>query len=253
MQDSTCDECGDPYPQTTHNRRYCSRTCGKRADKHRELERLRARALTCEQCGDEYTGSTSPEPKYCSDECLAEGHRWSHLEIDRTPVEYANCETCGRVFIARLRRTYCSEECAEDPRPWVMGWCPACEAPHVSRQPNSTYCSRDCLKRQVRTTPAFRKARARSKARRRAIKHGVDADRFDPTEIHERDNWTCQICGKKTRPDWNYLHPLAPTIDHIIPLAKGGSHTKKNCQTAHRRCNTEKSDGAANDQLRLVG
>ena len=53
--------------------------------------------------------------------------------------------------------------------------------------------------------------------------------------------FTCQICGKKVSvkpvPD-----PKAATIDHIIPIAKGGKHEAKNCQLAHFECNWRKRD-----------
>ena len=36
--------------------------------------------------------------------------------------------------------------------------------------------------------------------------------------------------------------PNAPTVDHILPLAKGGTHTWDNVQLAHWSCNSDKSD-----------
>ena len=39
----------------------------------------------------------------------------------------------------------------------------------------------------------------------------------------------------------------------FVPLADGGTHEPANVQCAHYLCNSVKSDGAANDQLRLVG
>ena len=33
-----------------------------------------------------------------------------------------------------------------------------------------------------------------------------------------------------------------PTLDHIIPLSKGGSHTWDNVQLAHMGCNAGKCD-----------
>lgn len=35
---------------------------------------------------------------------------------------------------------------------------------------------------------------------------------------------------------------LAMTLDHIIPLSKGGSHTADNLQCAHFMCNSKKGD-----------
>jgi len=73
-----------------------------------------------------------------------------------------------------------------------------------------------------------------------------------PVEIFERDGWRCQLCRKALLRDAVVPHPLAPTIDHIVPLACGGSHEPRNVQAAHFMCNSRKRDGAANDQLRLI-
>ena len=53
----------------------------------------------------------------------------------------------------------------------------------------------------------------------------------------------CGICGKPVDFSLKYPHPLSPTIDHIIPLAKGGHPSDiDNLQLAHRCCNRQKSD-----------
>lgn len=53
----------------------------------------------------------------------------------------------------------------------------------------------------------------------------------------------CGICGKPVDFSLRYPHPLSPTIDHIIPLAKGGHPSNiDNLQLAHRCCNRQKSD-----------
>ena len=40
-----------------------------------------------------------------------------------------------------------------------------------------------------------------------------------------------------------YPHPLSPTIDHIIPVSKGGHPSDiDNLQLAHRCCNRQKAD-----------
>ena len=41
--------------------------------------------------------------------------------------------------------------------------------------------------------------------------------------------------------------------DKAIPLSKGGSHTKKNCQCLCRQCNSTKHNSGKGDQLRLFG
>lgn len=53
----------------------------------------------------------------------------------------------------------------------------------------------------------------------------------------------CGICGKPVDFTLKYPHPLSPTIDHIIPVSKGGHPSDiDNLQLAHRTCNRQKSD-----------
>ena len=53
----------------------------------------------------------------------------------------------------------------------------------------------------------------------------------------------CGICGKPVDFSYKYPHPLSPTVDHIIPVSKGGHPSDlANLQLAHRCCNRAKSD-----------
>ena len=52
----------------------------------------------------------------------------------------------------------------------------------------------------------------------------------------------CGICGQPVDKSIKYPDPLSPTVDHIIPCAKGGSDELDNLQLAHRKCNRLKSD-----------
>jgi len=72
-------------------------------------------------------------------------------------------------------------------------------------------------------------------------------------QIHERDRWRCHLCGKKVNREVVAPHPKAPTIDHVIPLAKGGTHEPANCRTAHFLCNSTKGSGGSGEQLMLIG
>lgn len=54
---------------------------------------------------------------------------------------------------------------------------------------------------------------------------------------------TCGICGRPVDMSLKYPDPLAPCIDHIIPVAKGGHPSDiENLQLAHWTCNRQKSD-----------
>lgn len=82
--------------------------------------------------------------------------------------------------------------------------------------------------------------------RERAQAYGVP---YDPTvtlkKLIKRDHGICQICGRpvdNTSRSGNGLGMLYPTLDHIVPLSKGGGHTWDNVQLAHLICNSYKCD-----------
>ena len=55
-------------------------------------------------------------------------------------------------------------------------------------------------------------------------------------QIMERDNYTCQKCGKYM-PD-----EVGLQIDHVIPIAKGGKSIPSNLQVLCSKCNGSKKD-----------
>lgn len=53
----------------------------------------------------------------------------------------------------------------------------------------------------------------------------------------------CGICGKPVDKTLKFPHPMSKTIDHIIPINKGGHPSDlDNLQLAHLCCNRQKSD-----------
>ena len=53
----------------------------------------------------------------------------------------------------------------------------------------------------------------------------------------------CGICNTPVDFSYRAPHPLSPTVDHIIPVSKGGHpFALDNLQLAHRWCNRQKSD-----------
>ena len=54
---------------------------------------------------------------------------------------------------------------------------------------------------------------------------------------------TCGICGKPVDKSIKWPNPMSPTIDHIIPVSKGGHPSDiDNLQLAHFCCNRAKAD-----------
>ena len=58
---------------------------------------------------------------------------------------------------------------------------------------------------------------------------------WSKANVHVRDMYTCQYCGKK-------LKRNKATIDHVIPQAQGGKNKWDNTVTACFPCNNEKRD-----------
>ena len=142
------------------------------------------------------------------------------------------CEICGKPYTVREYVESCGLKQARD-----NGVC-------------SDECRKEKLKRIVRNSHKDR----RDSHRHRARKYGLA---FDPSitlkKLVERDGLKCAICGEVC--DWNdhswskYSGPMYPSIDHIVPMAKGGPHTWENVQVAHIICNSEKG---ASVQLDVV-
>ena len=55
-----------------------------------------------------------------------------------------------------------------------------------------------------------------------------------------RTRSACHICGQPIDYSLPHLDPKAFVIDHVIPLAKGGTDTIDNVKAAHRDCNSAK-------------
>ena len=135
------------------------------------------------------------------------------------------CKECGREFTLR--------ELRED-NPW-----------NFSDKP--TFCSLSCSHRYH-----GRIARHRRRERQRI----GDCD-LSLRELDERDNHTCYLCGGQT--DWNDCRvdgsgnfvagDMYPSMDHIIPLVAGGTHTHGNLRIAHRLCNALKGDRSVEEAM----
>lgn len=78
----------------------------------------------------------------------------------------------------------------------------------------------------------------------RAKRYGCE---FDPSislnKLRVRDKDICQICGELVDDKdfiGKHIGKRYPTLDHIIPLSKGGTHSWRNIQLAHMGCNSRK-------------
>lgn len=81
-----------------------------------------------------------------------------------------------------------------------------------------------------------------AKYRRRYGLQRLKANRdYRKIDIFKRDSYICYICDKQLSPDTPWPDPLCPTIEHVIPLARGGADLESNVKTACWGCNNKKS------------
>lgn len=56
-------------------------------------------------------------------------------------------------------------------------------------------------------------------------------------QLGEACGWTCWVCGGDVDRAGPLTGPWAPTVDHVLPRARGGTNDPTNLRLAHRRCN----------------
>lgn len=256
-QETNCLYCGIEFTPKYPNQKCCCEDHGARFYKQTYVANPRAKkySYVCNYCGKEYRTHRKECDQYCSREHY-ELHRQQLAESKRqqlfAPVE-AICFGCRKSYIRiRPNQKFCSMECANKFNLRIMALerirqhqrksyvCKECGITFVPLfgDKHRSYCSYKCLRKHMkRISTAVRNARIR--------KAGI-IERFDPIEILERDRWTCQHCGRETpRELRGSTEDDAPELDHIIPIAVGGSHTQGNTQCLCRKCNINK--GANNN------
>lgn len=56
--------------------------------------------------------------------------------------------------------------------------------------------------------------------------------------LGRRNGWDCHLCGEPVlQKAGTAYEPFGATVDHLIPIVDGGTHTWDNVALAHRRCN----------------
>lgn len=113
--------------------------------------------------------------------------------------------------------------------------CPVCG--QMTIRPK--YCSCECYKKAANATHDM--------TRRKRIKDALIDNDITVAGLFKRDNGVCYLCGNKCNME-DYIvsdnvfiaGDWYPSIDHIIPLSKGGQHAWNNVKLAHRICNSKK-------------
>lgn len=204
----------DGYTDRDHSVRVCCKICGREQD--RSYQSFRTGIVKCSFC-----------------------LRRKKDEIKQRKFR----EKENKRLQARLEQEKRSREKEEEKIKRLTHICVVCGKVFVGSSIRSRYCSSDC---QQAGTSALHEARKRIRDKRIS-----DGDRgISIRGLIERDGDSCYLCGKQI--DLNDFciengYFIAgnryPSIEHVVPLVKGGEHSWNNVRLACRLCNSRK--GAA--------
>lgn len=68
-------------------------------------------------------------------------------------------------------------------------------------------------------------------------------------EVFEDDNFTCYLCEEVLSVDTPANHPASLSIDHVLPLSRGGIDERTNVRTSCLSCNQKKNDSTLEEYL----
>lgn len=167
-----------------------------------------------------------PQARYCRQFC-AELHNGRRIKTDPFPERVCGLAECEIVIPAGFAvKKYCSE--VHGKRAWVR-------AQHAAGR--SFY-------------DGWSEARKANDQARRARKVGATTgEKFTSLQIFDRDEWTCYLCSKSVDAALAHPDPLSASLDHVVPLVRGGEHSAANCRLAHLTCNIHKGDKDADASL----
>jgi hypothetical protein len=231
-----------------------------------KADRRRARRTVervCQWCGVSFTarvGSRDPNAGrvYCSAKChgAAKGERYGSLaneeRVRRSPLDPTSPirvrECSGGCGVLRTLHGSCTSwkcDACSAPVSFVMGHCQRCGLPYVGRwfgTSSSPYCSETCSQAAASKRQVLKYGWNASAWRKRCRVMGLEYEVIHRASVYERDGWRCGLCGKAVSRDIRGRRRGAPSLDHIIPLSRGGSHTYANVQLAHFECNAAKGN-----------
>lgn len=280
-----CLTCGAPARVCANGKpiKYCN-SCGSRTcacgspkawkTKHCldcEKKRRSKRTCICRHCQKVYLPKVANRNRYCSRKC-ANDDSWRRIDYSRKSssrpscvVYFPTCKQCRKQFAAQQNTTcLCSEMCRKaEQLAFRMGThagertCKTCSSVFaVEYGDHARFCSDVCkeiARRDVRRKSRKHGSKGQDKHRKRARYHGVEYEPIRLAKVLDRDGWRCGICRKPISKTAKYPNPMMPSLDHIIPMSKGGPHLYTNVQAAHHICNTLKRDSNKGEQLLLVG
>ena len=223
---------------------YCSGACEYQVKYIEAGSPTRRDPVSCQRCGIVFVpyNERGPAPEHCSEYCRyrsTRGPGTSRYERDRTrsiarsAAKAASrprtpCRVCSSP-VEPPRRTLCSDECYRR------------ASAESSIEVQRAYKEEHGHWPRANHTENKAKRSARD-ARRRIRLAQATVEVFDPAEVFARDGWVCQLCNEPVDKNLEFPDPRSKSLDHIVPVSKGGEHSRKNTQLAHFGCNSRKQD-----------
>lgn len=164
-----------------------------------------------------------------------------HREANRKP-----CLGCGESFVAEKSLAQkCCAACIEKYGPdSPISTCevPGCDRPVRARSMCSMHYRRWRRAEGLEKSPVWDEERYQRWKKRQHRKRSTQVQPIRNTDVFERDNWICGICGSAVDPELSWPDPRCATLDHIVPLSLGGDHIWENVRLAHARCNSRRGN-----------
>jgi 5-methylcytosine-specific restriction endonuclease McrA len=217
-----CDRFLPPYRGVGRPRRYCSQACRGKAGVPQARARWNVQPRACRRCGAEFVPVQGGQ-RYCPD------HRPTHERHDMAPKV---CAKCGQSFVPNNgRQLYCLSPCGARVRGRVVGprIRPCVDCGHlIDRQRNFTRCVECSLDH---TQDVWQNA---THLRRVAYANGDEG--ITLAALLEIAGSNCQLCGRAVRRKAEIRADKA-TLDHVVPITRGGTHTWDNVRVLCAPCN----------------
>lgn len=225
--------------------------------------RANSNTFSCLTCGSVLVKKPGPgrNPRFCDDRCR---YRFSNPEKTAEEKRAARAAAKSRVSpdvrSKNARAAAKARWAALRPEERSAAASSAAKArygegyvakPVPARQMRTcSYCGVDVLMTSVQASCranacrlAHNAARNRKHASaRRAIMRGAESEVFEPVDIFERDGWKCLLCGDPVNRDLRWPDPMSASLDHIVPLSRGGVHIPSNTQCSHLVCNVRRGN-----------
>lgn len=217
--------------------------------------------IRCKQCGSEFERTIDHlyRGNVICPECQkreVQKRQAAKKQLEKERAEIRQIERTWRMALHQPKDPYKEQHEAFLNRDGV---CEICGKPYTVREyvescglrkaSDNGVCSQECANvKHRRLGRTWKKINGyKDGHRHRAKKYGCAYDSSVTLQkLIERDGLRCAICGKMCDPNdhsWSeYCGPMYPSIDHIIPMSKGGGHVWDNVQIAHIICNSEKGD-----------